>query len=91
MDDNWKDQNYDEMLAAYKQMSALLFITGVTLGSYVVLTSDPSMWILIFTAGVVLYGAYSYFKKENGVLGYLLLGMGLIWTILFVAKFLKLI
>ncbi|MCK9151039.1 hypothetical protein [Methanobacterium alcaliphilum] len=91
MDDKWKNQNYDEMLASYKQMSALLFITGVILGSYVVLTSQPNIWMFIFTIGVVLYGAYSYFKKENGVSGYLLLGMGLIWTVAFVAKYLKLI
>lgn len=91
VDDELKDQDYDKMLAAYKQMSALLFVTGVALGSYVVLTSSPNLWIFLFTILVVLYGAYSYFQKHEGITGYLLVGMGLVWTVIFVAKFFKVI
>ncbi len=87
MVDNLQKTDYDKILVEYKQISVLLFLTGAFLGSYVVLTSS-SILILIFSLGVVLYGIYSYYNKPGGMMGYILLGLGLVWTATFVVKYL---
>lgn len=87
MVDNLQKKDYDKILVEYKQISALLFLTGAFLGSYVVLTSS-SAWVLIFSLVVTIYGIYSYYTKPEGMMGYLLLGLGLVWTATFVVKYL---
>ncbi len=87
MVDNLQNRDYDKILVEYKQISNLLFVTGVLLGSYVVLTSS-SIWILFFSLGVLFYGTYSYYTRPGGIMGYILLGLGLVWTGAFLVKYL---
>lgn len=87
MVDNLKNKDYDKILVEYQQISALLFIGGVFLGSYVVLTAS-SIWILVFSVLVLFYGIYAHYQRPKGQIGYLLLGLGLIWTGVYLFKFL---
>lgn len=87
MVDNIENKDYDKILVEYKQISTLLFIGGIFLGSYVVLTSS-SIWILIFSVLVLVYGIYSHYQRPSGQIGYFLLGLGLVWTGVFLIKYL---
>lgn len=87
MVDNLQSKDYDKILVEYKQISTLLFVVGILLGSYVVFTSS-SIWILFFSLGVMFYGTYSYYTRPGEIRGYLLLGLGLVWNGVFLVKYL---
>lgn len=87
MVDNLQSKDYDKILVEYKQISTLLFVVGILLGSYVVFTSS-SIWILFFSLGVMFYGTYSYYTRPGEIMGYLLLGLGLVWNGVFLVKYL---
>jgi hypothetical protein len=82
--------DYNQLLMEFKQICALLFVAGVALGSYVVLTPKSNILMFIFTILIVIYAAYLYYMKDNGKIGILLLVLAIIWVVTAIPKYLGL-
>jgi len=87
MKDGSNKNDFETLLMEFKQLCALLFITGVSLGSYVVLVPNSNILMFIFTILIVIYAAYSYYKKDQGKIGILLVILGIIWVLTSLPKY----
>jgi uncharacterized membrane protein YfcA len=87
MSSDLKEQDYSQLLMEFKQICALLFVTGVALGSYVVLMPSSNILMFIFTILIVIYAAYAYYRKDKGKIGILLLILAIMWAVTSIPKY----
>jgi hypothetical protein len=84
-----ENQELNKLKGAYKQMTALLVVVGILLGSYTLNSAGFNNALAgILAILVVLYGAYQYYKMD-GKIGILLVVVGVLWSIGYVLMFFK--
>lgn len=84
-----ENQELKKLKEAYKQMTALLVVVGILLGSYTLNSAGFNNALAgILAILVVLYGAYQYYKMD-GKIGILLVVVGVLWSIGYVLMFFK--
>ncbi len=82
-----KEEN--KILGAYKQTNALLFVVGILLGSYTINGSGlDNLLASVVAVGVVLYGAYQYYKVD-GKIGMFFVLIAILWAIVYVLGYFK--
>ncbi len=79
----------DNILRAYKQTNALIFVVGILLGSYTINGSGFYNFLAgVVAVIVVLYGAFQYYKID-GKIGMFFVLMAILWAIGYVLVYFK--
>jgi hypothetical protein len=80
----------DRLVGSYKQTNALLMVVGVLLSTYTInSTSFNNALSSIVAILIVVFGAYQYYKIDNGKIGLILIAIAVIYSIGYVLMYLK--
>ena len=83
-------KDIDRLVGSYKQTNALLMVVGVLLSTYTINSTGfdnalPSIVAIL----IVVFGAYQYYKIDNGKIGLILIAITVIYVIGYVLMYLK--
>ena len=82
----------NRLLGSYKQTNALLMVVGVLLSTYTINnTGFDNVLSSVVAILIVVFGAYQYYKIDNGKIGLILIAIAVIYSIGYVLMYLKLI
>ena len=80
----------NRLLGSYKQTNALLMVVGVLLSTYTInSTGFDNALSSIVAILIVIFGAYQYYKIDNGKIGLILVAIAIIYAIGYVLTYLK--
>ncbi|MBZ2165041.1 hypothetical protein [Methanobacterium spitsbergense] len=80
----------DRLVGSYKQTNALLMVVGVLLSTYTInSTSFDNALSSVVAILIVIFGAYQYYKIDNGKIGLILIAIAVIYAIGYVLMYLK--
>ncbi|WP_048192007.1 hypothetical protein [Methanobacterium sp. SMA-27] len=80
----------DRLVGSYKQTNALLMIVGVLLSTYTInSTGFDNALSSVVAILIVIFGAYQYYKIDNGKIGLILIAIAVIYAIGYVLTYLK--
>ena len=85
-------KDIDRLVGSYKQTNALLMVVGVLLSTYTInSTGFDNALSSIVAILIVVFGAYQYYKIDNGKIGLILIAITVIYVIGYVLMYLKFI
>jgi hypothetical protein len=85
-------KDIDRLVGSYKQTNALLMVVGVLLSTYTInSTGLDNALSSIVAILIVVFGAYQYYKIDNGKIGLILIAITVIYVIGYVLMYLKFI
>ncbi len=80
----------DRLVGSYKQTNALLMVVGVLLSTYTInSTGFDNALSSVVAILIVIFGAYQYYKIDNGKIGLILIAIAVIYAIGYVLTYLK--
>ncbi len=82
----------NRLVGSYKQTNALLMVVGVLLSTYTLnSTGFNNALSSVVAILIVVFGAYQYYKIDNGKIGLILIAIAVIYAIGYVLTYLKFI
>ena len=83
-------KDINRLVGSYKQTNALLMVVGVLLSTYTInSTGFNNALSSIVAILIVVFGAYQYYKIDNGKIGLILIAIAVIYSIGYVLMYLK--
>lgn len=83
-------KDIDAIIGSHKQTSVLLMVVGILLSTYTINSTGFNALSNIALL-VIIFGAYQYYKLDNGKGGLLLIGIAAIYALLYVLHYLNFI
>jgi len=84
-------KDIDTVIGSHKQTSALLMVVGILLSTYTINSTGFNALSNIVAILIIVFGAYQYYKLDNGKGGLLLIAIAVVYILLYVLKYLKII
>jgi len=84
-------KDIDAIIGSHKQTSVLLMVVGILLSTYTINSTGFNALSNIVALLVIIFGAYQYYKLDNGKGGLLLIGIAAIYALLYVLHYLNFI
>ncbi len=80
----------NRLVGSYKQTNVLLMVVGVLLSTYTInSTGFDNVLSSVVAILIVVFGAYQYYKIDNGKIGLILIAIAVIYAIGYVLTYLK--
>ncbi|MDD3984658.1 MAG: hypothetical protein PHY59_01920 [Methanobacterium sp.] len=84
-------KDIDTIIGSHKQTSALLMVVGILLSTYTINSTGFNALSNVVAILVIIFGAYQYYKLDNGKSGLFLIAIAAIYALGYVLKYLNIV